>query len=175
MSRDRSVRPCDLPGCLQPRSARRSLCAEHLPSAEERFWAKVDKASPGGCWEWTAALSDTGYGSFGVGPGHKANAHRYSYELVNGPVPKGLHLDHLCRVRRCVNPEHLEVVTPQVNNLRGVGPAAANASKAACPACGSEYRRVVSPSKTPRRECVPCRRTRHNAYISKWRAARRAG
>lgn len=90
----------------------------------DRFWAKVDKDGPGDCWLWTAALAD-GYGVCKRPPvGTSRRAHRIAYELIVGPIPEGLDLDHLCRVRRCVNPAHLEPVTRRVNLLRGAGKAA---------------------------------------------------
>lgn len=79
----------------------------------ERFWAKVDKSGPSGCWFWTASKTQSGYGMF-----HGKGAHRYAYELLVGPVPTGFQLDHLCRVKHCVNPDHLEPVTPRKNRGR---------------------------------------------------------
>lgn len=84
---------------------------------EQRFWMKVNKTST--CWLWTAATQQKGYGIFGVGTGRTTPAHRYSYELHVGPIPEGMQIDHLCRVRSCVNPAHLEVVTPLQNVRRG--------------------------------------------------------
>lgn len=108
----------------------------------ERFWPKVDKHGPpsehrpdlGPCWLWIAAIDRKGYGAFG-GPRDRTQvvrAHRVAYELVIGPIPDGLTLDHLCRVRRCVNPEHLEPVTGRENSLRGESVAAVNARKTHC-------------------------------------------
>lgn len=95
----------------------------------DRFWTKVRKTE--GCWEWTACLAH-GYGRFGVGRRARP-AHVVAYELVIGPVPVGLDLDHLCRNRRCVRPDHLEPVTRRVNLLRGQTIAAAHAAKTHCP------------------------------------------
>ncbi len=88
----------------------------------------------GSCIEWTGTIDKDGYGQFHRG-GRSApfvSAHRWSYEHHVGPIPKGLHIDHLCRNRRCVNPEHLEPVTPKENVMRGMGPAAVNARKTHC-------------------------------------------
>lgn len=71
-----------------------------------------------GCWLWTGQLNNTGYGLFWYQTG-KRGAHVVLWELLRGLVPDGLELDHLCRVRRCVNPDHLEPVTHSENLLRG--------------------------------------------------------
>jgi hypothetical protein len=83
-----------------------------------RFWDKVDKTDT--CWLWTASIRPTGYGQFGMRRvGSPVLPHRVSYSECVGPVPVGLVLDHLCRVRHCVNPAHLEVVTQAENQRRG--------------------------------------------------------
>lgn len=82
----------------------------------ERFWAKVDKNGPDGCWIWTASTVN-GYGQFGSG-GRTVRAHRFAYELLIGPIPDGMHLDHLCQTPPCVNPAHLEPVLPAINAKR---------------------------------------------------------
>ncbi len=79
--------------------------------------------APDGCWHWTGSRVHNGYGLFWIG-GSNVRAHRAMYELMVGPIPAGLDLDHLCRVRHCVNPEHLEPVT-RAENLRRAREAAA--------------------------------------------------
>lgn len=78
---------------------------------ESRFWSKIDKS--GECWLWTAGTRH-GYGMFSIGP-KKHYAHRFAYELIKGPIPRGLLLDHQCRVRACANPSHLRPVTRKQN------------------------------------------------------------
>ena len=99
---------------------------------EARFWAKVRKSpDPGGCWIWTGSKSEGRYGSFNVA-GVIRPAHCVAYELATGPIPDGAELDHLCRQKLCVRPDHLEPVTHKVNVLRGKGPTAQNAQKDMC-------------------------------------------
>ncbi len=81
---------------------------------------EIDGAT--GCWLWTAYIGSRGYGTI-WNPGGSAIAHRAMYEEVVEPIAKGLVIDHLCRTHRCVNPDHLEVVTPRENIIRGDGPA----------------------------------------------------
>lgn len=87
-----------------------------------RFWSKVDKTES--CWRWTGAKSGSGYGYIATAPRpHQAmaRAHRISWLLSGRDIPENMVLDHLCRVRDCVNPEHLEVTTFKENILRGEG------------------------------------------------------
>ena len=89
-------------------------------TAEERFWSYVEKAE--GCWLWTRGKHSLGYGTFWDGT-RLVKAHRFAYELLIGPVPEGLELDHLCRNPTCVRPDHLEAVTHRENMRRGMSPA----------------------------------------------------
>jgi hypothetical protein len=84
--------------------------------APERFWEKVQKTE--GCWFWIGYLHPYGYGQFSNG-GRLVPAHRWSYEDAKGAVPEGMQLDHLCRTRACVRPDHLEAVTSRENTVRG--------------------------------------------------------
>lgn len=143
-----------------------------MVSADEkqRFWAKVDKDGPipeyrpqlGPCWLWTAAVNLDGYGRFETSTGPQ-RIHRLAHEWLIGPIPEGLTVDHLCRVRHCVRPDHLEAVTNRVNVLRGFGITAAAARKTHCPQ-GHPYAGAnlyVSPKG--RRYCRLCARARHLA------------
>ena len=118
-------------GCLRISSLR-----ERARPLAEKFWEKVNKDGPipayrpnfGPCWIWTAAVNAKGYGIMGVKNGSTL-AHVISHNLHVGHVPSGMQIDHLCRVRNCVNPKHLEVVLPIVNTHRGY----TNATKTHCP------------------------------------------
>lgn len=84
------------------------------------------------CWDWKLALDKDGYGTKNFLHGPKLMAHRWVYLTMVGPIPEGMHIDHLCKNRRCVNPAHLEAVTPRQNVLRSGGIAAKNARKTHC-------------------------------------------
>ena len=104
----------------------------------DRFWEKVDKDPmiPGSCWIWKAMKNQKGYGRFCMtrsGVPFRAMAHRVAYESVLGLIPDGLQIDHLCRVRCCVNPSHMEPVTCKENVLRGFCPSAMSARATHCP------------------------------------------
>lgn len=84
----------------------------------DRFWSKVDQADPSGCWLWLGGVNRFGYGRFAATSADLVLAHRYAYELVVGPIPAGLTLDHLCERPPCVRPDHLEPVTNSENLRR---------------------------------------------------------
>lgn len=108
----------------------RSLCLDRKKQNNyERFWNKIDRTPS--CWLWTPLVTTRGYGAFWYN-GRFKSAHRFAYEQIAGDIPRGKQLDHICRVRRCVNPSHLEVVTGKENVLRGIGPTAINARKSRC-------------------------------------------
>ena len=98
----------------------------------KRFFDKVVVDPETGCWNWTAYRDRNGYGRFRL-DGKTHFAHRIAYELLRGEIPEGLQIDHLCRHRGCVNPDHMEPVSSKENTLRGETLAAANVAKTHCP------------------------------------------
>lgn len=102
-------------------------------SLVERFHAKYE-IDENGCWIWQSKTRPDGYGVIwaGIEEGREVRAHRLSYEIHHGPIPEGLTVDHVCRVRACVNPEHLRLLTREDNVMVGIGPAAENARKTIC-------------------------------------------
>lgn len=103
-------------------------------SEVDRFFAKVQQE--GDCWVWTACKDGSGYGMFSnsAGRGKKwtERSHRWSYSYFRSEIPAGLEIDHLCRNRGCVNPWHMEPVTPLVNWERGISPWRLNGLKDQC-------------------------------------------
>jgi hypothetical protein len=132
--------------------------------ALNRFWNDVRKTR--GCWIWLGPQMLSGYGVFAYGKkcGWKKAAHRMAYELVIGPIPAGLQLDHLCRNRQCVNPKHLEPVTVRINVLRGVGITALNARKTHCPRHHPYSRGNTYRTSSGKRVCRTCNRLRKRAH-----------
>lgn len=128
----------------------------------ERFLSYTEPEPNSGCWLWSGATTGE-YGTLWAN-GRYYGAHRLAYEMFIGPIPDGLHIDHLCRVRYCVNPDHLEPVTMRENNLRGVGAPAQNARKTRC-LKGHAFDAVnthVRPGDGGR-ECRQCKRERQRA------------
>ncbi len=131
----------------------------------ERFWAKVEQTDY--CWLWKASLNRDGYGHVRV-DGKTWLAHRYAYALANGAIPSGLTLDHLCRVRHCVRPDHLEPVTHAENCLRGVGAPAQNARKTHCP-LGHALSGPNLAQRIKARVCRTCERSESRRYKARRR------
>lgn len=184
---------CSIDGC-EKRHYARGWCSTHYdrwrrhgdPSRttvivgddERRFWTKVDKFGPDGfhsqtgenlgpCWRWTAGCTRAGYGLFSINR-HPTYAHRFAYEVTVGRIPPRLQIDHLCRIKNCVNPVHLEPVTNAENGRRGL----AGHHWATRTSClkGHPYtvaNLYVDPSG--RRRCVTCRRSLAALYREKKR------
>ncbi|MFF0744203.1 HNH endonuclease signature motif containing protein [Streptomyces sp. NPDC004111] len=142
-----------------------------------RTWADrlLDRLidAPGGCWIWTGCLDRDGYGRMRV-DGRRQYVHRLSYEGLRGRIPAGLEIDHLCRVRACANPDHLEPVPHRVNVLRGESFAALKARQTQCVnghtfTAGSVYR---APNGT--RKCRPCRAAANQRYRQRRTGVHRA-
>lgn len=143
----------------------RGILMSELP---ERFWLKVEKTET--CWLWTAGKYKSGYGAFWFCGGMR-RAHRLSFVDAKGDILPGLELDHLCRVRSCVNPGHLEAVPRLVNTLRGERfGAAAPALRTHC-LFGHEF----SPENTylyrDRRQCRECKRRARRDWWGRKRSA----
>ncbi len=146
-------------------------------SVIERFWRKVNKKSgifgesnsyPTECWVWTAGLNNNGYSQFWDNVKKQMIVgHRFIYEYINGLVTNDLDLDHLCRVRHCVNPDHLEKVTHKENVLRGKGFTAINARKIFC-INGHEFtnENTYLGKSNPGRNCRQCIRDKRGQ--KKW-------
>ncbi|MGW3275482.1 HNH endonuclease signature motif containing protein [Streptomyces kronopolitis] len=128
---------------------------------ERRFYDKVDKGSEfDDCHIWLGAKDDYGYGKFRLPNGHVKGTHIIGWELANQKtVPPGWHVDHLCRIRACCNPDHLEPVPGTENVARGESFSAKNARKTHCPK-GHEYSEENTRWHSGRRECVTCIRAR---------------
>jgi hypothetical protein len=123
-----------------------------------------------GCWLWLKGVQTSGYGQVALERKKHPRlrvAHRVSYELLRGPIPGGLTLDHLCRVRSCVNPDHLEPVTNRVNALRGNGAPARHARQTHCLNGHPLTPENIYPWPGER-ICVICERQRANdAYLKR--------
>ena len=137
-SRNRRAETCRVEGCDRPPSPGKSLCSMHRSRLERwgvledesrsiKYAPAIDRfvrrfePQPNGCWIWTGACFQDGYGAFSpVGTGRNVRVHRWAYERFVGRIPDGLVIDHLCHVPQCVNPDHLEAVTAQENTRRWV-------------------------------------------------------
>lgn len=183
--------PCSVAECERP-VVGRSLCGLHYQRAargnplagpsrngsrgaslRDRLEARIDRDNAEGHWLWTGYRMPNGYGKFTVaGSGKCWLAHRLAWELLRGPIPDGMTLDHLCRVRHCVNPDHLEPVLFAVNVQRGV-PFRVAAPRELATHCrhGHEYtpeNTYLPPASSPykaNRQCRACRQAIQDARV----------
>lgn len=139
---------------MRPTSDRHQAAVVH-------FWSRVDKTEAG-CWLWTGATEASGYGCFAPPGEHVTRAHRYAYTITKGAIPANLVIDHLCSVRACVNPDHLEAVTDEENRRRGMRHGILNGRITHCPH-GHEYTKENSILRSNRKgvECRACKRAQY--------------
>ena len=124
-----------------------------------------------GCWEWIGAKTRKGYGTWNLA-GSRRPAHRVMYEKHRGPIPDGLQIDHLCRKRDCVNPDHMEPVTTKENTLRGTSPSARCAAQTSC-VHGHPFDEINTiKTRNGARVCRECMRRRGREYQRRLRMAR---
>ena len=121
------------------------------------------------CWEWQGSRHQTGYGSFNIVTGIHQPAHRFIYQMFVGVVPPGLQCDHLCRVKHCVNPAHLEAVTPHINVIRGSGRVKTHCKNGHAFAENNLIWLTNTRSGYPQRICRRCR----NIWRKKYRDAKK--
>ena len=140
------------------------------PQQLARFWSRVSKMQQGDCWLWQGSLCTKGYARF-TAQMTQFQAHRISYMIHHGPIPDGLVCDHLCRVRHCVNPAHLEPVTSAENTRRGDIANVRRAEKAAMTHCKRGHpfsaENVFFHKKTGKRACRECKRMHHRNWYSR--------
>jgi hypothetical protein len=153
---------CTIPGCGKEYRAR-GLCSGHYyhwhkenggpfrRTLKDRLFAKVQADDETGCWNWIGAKAGDGYGKIKIGSAY-VPSHRAMFELLAGPIPAGLVIDHLCRNTACCNPGHLEPVTHLENMRRGI--------RAGRPECINGHPFTPENSYFPpngRRQCRACR------------------
>lgn len=141
-------------------------------TTKDRFDSKWSRG-PGDCWTWHGSNNGVGYGEIRIG-GRKVYAHRWSYEHHVGPIPDGLQIDHLCRNRACVNPDHLEPVTPAENVQRGEAAGPKPDRRATHCVNGHPYGENTYTRPDGRgRNCIQCVRDRSREYQRRKRAQKR--
>ena len=89
------------------------------PNPPEIIWSRYEENPASGCWEYNMSRDRYGYGQISIN-GWRTRAHRIAFELAYGPLPEGMTINHKCAVRHCINPDHLEVMTPRENSLDAV-------------------------------------------------------
>jgi hypothetical protein len=149
-------------------------------SAKEFILARIreeDRGYTSPCWLWQLGLTPTGYAkTFIAGFGKNTRVHRASYAIFVGPIPDGLTIDHLCRVKHCCNPAHLEPVTDEENRRRAIANGLVVGRFVRQTHCKHGHELVgenVRTSKNGNRFCVICHRARHRKYMREWSRKRR--
>jgi hypothetical protein len=137
-------------------------------SVKEKLLNNIEMITESGCWVWTGAVSVHGYGVVKIDKKDQ-RTHRVFYEMLVGKIPDGLVIDHLCRVRCCVNPAHLEPVTNKENILRGISPQAINGKKTHCKN-GHEFTKENMIPYVSWRQCKICWYKLHNRLNQESRA-----
>lgn len=131
---------------------------------QERLWSRFIRDEQTGCWDWTGAISNKSYGSIYY-EGRMQKAHRVMWRLERGEIPSGLELDHLCRNRRCINPDHLEPVTRRENLARGIQ-TNQNAGKLVCIRGHAFTEKNTRTRPNGERTCIACM----DMHRRNWRA-----
>jgi hypothetical protein len=138
-----------------------------MKSPFDRFMEKFKVNQKTGCWIWTGTHSGAGYATLflykikGTNKSIRVYAHRLSYTIFVGDIPPDKEIDHLCRVRNCVNPTHLQLVSHRENMLLGETIAAINASRTHCPKGHPYDAKNTHISKRGDRMCKTCSRNRY--------------
>lgn len=178
-----TCRRCNQPFSVTPyRAQEAKFCSNQCrwqfisPSKplEASFWPRVNTSGPvsehcpdlGPCWLWLGPVNRAGYGLISVKIGRnwrRVRAHRVSLQIAGIELPEGLMPDHLCRVRNCVRPSHLEVVDNRTNTLRGISPSAQNAKKTHCVRGHPFSAENTIISRIGNRKCRACEQARDRA------------
>ncbi len=180
-----ATRVCSVDGCDQ-KFFSKTFCKAHYArnykygdplkggprqgrSDSERFEALLTRNGDSDCWEWVGTLNASGYGRFRFRGSGAYLAHRASYEMHVGEIPDGLVIDHLCRNRSCVNPDHLEPVTDRENLIRGESVVAVGMRRDTCSAGHVLQGENLGKSSVGGRKCKACAREYQREYDARRR------